>query len=153
MKINLNKKSQVRLIAILATIVLLSTFILATVALNEPTPVQEATPQTGVVAGNPNDVYAAMPEAWWTTCADGVSIVWDSTKQITMPSNNDQNVEITGAYKPSLHTYEAFPECVNLDDLSNYVNMTCLLKRCSEVIEYNVINGERRTIWRTGDIW
>lgn len=188
MKININDKAQVRLIAIMSIIVLLSTVVFAAVALNESNQTNETeksndsleitqadleqvielSPESAEIENTNEEIieipegeqtinsgnaeYADLSEAWWVTCADNTQIVWDENRGMNLPYDGDSAVEINGAYAPDLHTYEAFPECTT-DNVEDYVDAECLLERCSELIEYNIITGEIRTIWRNGEFW
>lgn len=104
-------------------------------------------------AGDPT-ASTGIEEEWWTTCADNISIVYNSSKPVNIPDfKKNETTTILGGYEPSRHTYELFPQCVNMRDMGNYVDMACLTKLCSRIIQYNVLNGTTKEIWRKGQIW
>lgn len=103
---------------------------------------------------NPTATSRGLEEEWWTTCADNTAIVWDNSRIVSLPNLATNKTDyLFGGFAPTNHTYELFPRCVNMLDMSNYVDMTCLLKSCTKLIQYNVLNGSIREIWKKGEPW
>lgn len=179
MEINLGKKAQARLILALAVIVLLSTLILAAVAINESNetdksntnpnvssidlnePVIEITPFTESsneeVTDEPqseatlDNSSANEEDVSITLCGDNQDYAYNESLNVGWSNGNDVFWH-NGGYQESVFTYEAFSQCViSMDPYE--VDMNCLTEQCTEIVKLNQLTGEVKTIWRQGNIW
>lgn len=95
-------------------------------------------------------------EEWYTVCGDNLTLKWDKTQIIILPvinATSETNKYYFGRYLPSVLTWEAFPRCTNRFDMENYVNLSCIMDSCGQLIKYDALNGSIKTIWTREKDW
>ncbi|MFH1978259.1 MAG: hypothetical protein ABIJ92_02955 [Candidatus Aenigmatarchaeota archaeon] len=94
---------------------------------------------------------------WMTVCGDNQEINLDTesaeeyclAEEDGVPTNCTKIQEI---YVESLETNQSRPECINEitgDDGNTSIeyDVDCIMETCSELIEFNQLTGETRSVW------
>ncbi len=183
MKINLNDKGQVKVILVLATIVLLSTIILAAVALNESNETRKNVTEINFSAIDSSEpIIEITPTQEETQTPNEETITSEPQNEITsgILGANEEDVSIMVCGDNQEYTYDAnlnigwsagesvtehtggYEESILTYEafpqcvvsMEPYeVDMNCLTQYCTEIVVLNQLTGEVKTIWTQGEIW